>query len=60
MKILRKLFRAATFIGVGVLGASQLSAQDFATTPDFLTNILLNDTLGAVSYTHLDVYKRQV
>lgn len=46
MKILRKLFRAATFIGVGVLGASQLSAQNFATTPDFLTNILLNDTLG--------------
>lgn len=46
MKILRKLFRAATFIGVGVLGASQLSAQEFATTPDFLTNILLNDSLG--------------
>ena len=46
MKILRRLLRATALIGLGIVGTVQASAQEFATTPDFLTNILLNDSLG--------------
>lgn len=46
MKILSRLFRSITLLGLGLWGTSQAIAQDFTTTPDFLTNILLNDSLG--------------